>query len=99
MTEHIPVIAMVFSSALWGLLGALAKVLVSLSIARQLRRAIAVKGFALYAFIVLATGIFAGIIFNFGRAGSFIGGYAGLDLMEGFYKAFKGRKIEVQSAK
>lgn len=96
MSEHLPVLSALLSSALWGLFGALVRVCISLLKARQLRSAITVRGFALYAFIVLMTGIFAGIIFNFGRAGSFIGGYAGIDIMEGFYKAFKGKKIEVQ---
>ena len=99
MSEHIVLLTTILSSALWGLLGALARVLISLGEAKQLRRAISIRGFALYAFIVLITGTFVGIVFNFGKAGSFIGGYAGLDLMEALYKTFKGREIETQKSK
>ena len=98
MSEHILLLSAIFSSALWGLLGALARVLISLGEAKQLRRAISMRGFALYAFVILVTGAFVGIVFNFGKAGSFIGGYAGLDLMEALYKTFKSRKIEAQES-
>lgn len=96
MSEHIPLLSAVLASALWGLFGALVRVGISALRYKQLGQTIALYGLALYALIVLFTGAFVGIIFNFGKAGSFIGGYAGLDIIDGLHKAFKAKKIEVQ---
>ena len=46
-----------------------------------------------YAVVVLAVGAFSGIVLSYGKVLSFLAGYAGLDLIEGYYKVFKKRKI------
>lgn len=83
-------------SAGFGILGAVVRVLiVSLQIA-QLRKNVMASGFMLYALVVVAIGAFSGIVLSYGKVLSFLAGYAGLDLIEGYYKVFSKKKVGVR---
>lgn len=62
----------------------------------QLKKKIAYSGFLLYAAVVLAVGAFSGIVLGYGRVLSFLAGYAGLDLIDSYYKVFKKKKISLK---
>ncbi len=51
-------------------------------------------GFLFYTFALIFMGAFSGIVLGFGKVLSFLAGYASLDLMDGYYKSFKGKKIK-----
>lgn len=83
----------------FGIVGALVRVLVvSLQIS-QLRKKISFVGLEIYILTVLAVGAFSGIVLSYGEVLSFLAGYAGLDLIEGYYKVFKVKKIIVKATK
>ena len=81
-------------SAGFGILGAIARVLIVSLKTAQLKKKISYSGFGIYAMVVLAVGAFSGIILSYGKVLSFLAGYAGLDLIEGYYKVFKKKKIK-----
>lgn len=58
-----------------------------------LKKKIAYSGFFVYSLVVLAVGAFSGIVLSYGKVLSFLAGYAGLDLIEGYYKIFKRKKV------
>lgn len=55
------------------------------------------KGFWMYSLVVLVVGAFSGVVLGFGKILSFLAGYAGLDLIDGYYKAFMKKKIKIKS--
>jgi len=79
----------------FGIMGALVRVLVVSLKTAQLKRKISFQGFGVYAMVVLAVGAFSGIVLSYGKILSFLAGYAGLDLIEGYYKTFKKKKIKL----
>jgi len=84
----------ILMAAGFGIMGALVRVLVSSLKAAQVKgRKISHSGFGIYAVTVLAVGAFSGIILSYGKVLSFLAGYAGLDLIDGYYKVFKKKKI------
>jgi len=78
----------------FGIIGALVRVLVVSLKTAQLKQKISYSGFGVYAMIVLAVGAFSGIVLSYGKVLSFLAGYAGLDLIEGYYKMFKKKKVK-----
>ena len=78
----------------FGMLGGIVRLLVVSLKAFQFRR-ISWNGFWIYAVIVIAVGVFSGVVLNFGSVLSFLAGYAGLDLIEGYYKTFMKTKVKV----
>ena len=78
----------------FGILGGLVRVLVVSLKTFQFRK-ISWQGFWIYACVVFFLGAFSGIILNFGKILSFLAGYAGLDLVGGFYKTFKGKSVKI----
>ena len=52
------------------------------------------RGFLIYSFALLIIGAFSGLMLGFSKLLGFLGGYAGIDLMDGFYTAFKKKKIK-----
>ena len=50
--------------------------------------------FLLYAVVVISIGVFSGIVLGFGKILSFLAGYAGLDLIDGYYNIFKKKAIK-----
>ena len=86
-------------SAGFGIIGAIVRVLVVSLQITQLKKKIAYSGFMVYALVVLSIGAFSGIVLSYGKVLSFLAGYAGLDLIEGYYKVFKKRKIALSKGK
>jgi ribose/xylose/arabinose/galactoside ABC-type transport system permease subunit len=78
----------------FGIIGALVRVLVTSLKTVQLKQKISFAGFGVYALVVLSIGAFSGIILSYGKVLSFLAGYAGLDLIEGYYKVFKKKRIK-----
>ncbi|NQV08278.1 hypothetical protein HQ529_00330 [Candidatus Woesearchaeota archaeon] len=76
----------------YGILGALVRALITSLKVIQLRGNIR-KGFWVYLITILAIGAFSGIILSYGNVLSFLAGYAGLDLMEGYRKSILKKKI------
>ena len=81
-------------SAGFGIIGAIVRVLIVSLQTIQLKKKIRYSGFWIYTLVVLAVGAFSGIILSYGKTISFLAGYAGLDLIEGYYKGFKKKKIK-----
>lgn len=77
----------------FGVLGALTRVLITSLKIMQEKIKIDTKRLLIYAIVILAIGAFSGIVLSYGKVLSFLAGYAGLDLIEGFYKTFKKKKI------
>jgi hypothetical protein len=82
-------------AALFGIFGGLIRALITILKTKQIGK-VNLSGVTLYLIVVLAVGAFSGIILSFGKILSFLGGYAGLDLMEGYYKTMKSKKISVK---
>lgn len=82
-------------SALFGMLGGLARFFVA-SLKTLQTSKISWKGFLLYGLIIILVGTFSGIVLGFGKVISFLGGYVGLDLLDGFYATFKKKQIKVR---
>tara|TARA_Y100000310_G_scaffold300028_1_gene335375 strand:- start:215 stop:481 length:267 start_codon:yes stop_codon:yes gene_type:complete len=78
----------------FGIMGAIVRVLIISLKLTQLKKKIAYSGFTVYALVVLSVGAFSGIVLSYGKVLSFLAGYAGLDLIEGYYKVFKKKKIK-----
>ena len=78
----------------FGIMGAIVRVLIISLKLTQLKKKIAYSGFTVYALVVLSVGAFSGIVLSYGKVLSFLAGYAGLDLIEGYYKVFKKKKIQ-----
>ena len=83
----------VITSAI-GIIGAIVRILITSLKTIQLKKKLSFTGFGIYAIVVIAVGAFSGIILSYGKILSFLGGYAGLDLIDGYYKAFKKKQIK-----
>ena len=90
-----PETTLVLYAALFGLLGGAVRFLVT-SLKASVVRKVSWRGLILYGVIVLFVGAFSGVLLNFGRVLSFLAGYAGLDLIEGYAKVFKSKKISLK---
>ena len=80
----------------FGIMGGLVRILITSLKTIQLKKKLSFTGFGIYAIVVIAVGAFSGIILSYGKILSFLGGYAGLDLIDGYYKAFKKKQIKVK---
>ena len=78
----------------FGIMGAVVRVLVISLKTAQLKKKVSYSGLGIYALVVLAVGAFSGIVLSYGKILSFLAGYAGLDLIEGYYKTFKRKKVK-----
>ena len=85
---------LVLQGALFGFLGGLVRFLVNSLKASTLRK-VSWKGLVLYGIIVIIVGAFSGVLLNFGKVLAFLAGYAGLDLLDGYSKVFKKKKISI----
>ena len=83
-------------SVLLGFFGAVVRVLVFSG--RSFSEYGRLSGLALmmYSFVVVSCGIFSGIIMGYSVPLSFLAGYGGVDLMDGYYKAFKKGKVKLE---
>ena len=84
------------SSIGFGILGGVARVLIDFLRTYQSGEKINFKRMWIYFFIVIVAGAFSGIVLDFGKTLSFLGGYAGLDLINGYYRTFKNKKIKIK---
>ena len=89
----------IFNPAALGGIGGLTRGIVGLLKALSLRRKILWNYYAITVFVAAVIGVFVGIIFNFDYRLSLLAGYAGTDILEGIYKAFKVQKVYVASKK
>tara|TARA_Y100000310_G_scaffold153608_1_gene153019 strand:- start:4820 stop:5089 length:270 start_codon:yes stop_codon:yes gene_type:complete len=78
----------------FGIMGALVRVLVVTLKTAQLKKKVSFQGLSVYAVVVLTVGAFSGILLSYGKILSFLAGYAGLDLIDGYYRAFRKKKIK-----
>jgi hypothetical protein len=79
-----------------GALGAIVRLgVLSLEIA-QMKKKIVYMGFFAYMLTIIAIGAFSGIVLGYGKVLSFLAGYAGTDLMDGYYKVFKAKKVKLE---
>lgn len=81
-------------SIIYGILGSIARLLVSFLKSYKSNGRINIGKFGFYTIVVLLAGAFSGIVLGSGKQLSFLGGYAGLDLLDGYYKSFKRKKIK-----
>ncbi len=84
------------TAIVFGILGGTARLLVDLIKSYQLKRKINFTKFGFYVILLISFGAFSGIIFGFAKQLSFLGGYAGLDLIDGYYKHFKRKKFKIR---
>jgi len=84
------------TAILFGILGGAARLLVDLIKTYQLKKKIDFRRFGFYIILLISFGAFSGIIFGFAKQLSFLGGYAGMDLIDGYYKHFKRKKFKIR---
>ena len=80
-------------SAILGFGGALLRVLIFSGRTLSGYGVLSRSAFLLYSVVVLACGIFSGIVLGSSLPLAFLSGYACLDLMDSYYSAFKKRKV------
>ena len=85
----------IFMSAGFGLIGGLARALIGFLKTLQLKHEINYTSLAIYGIILLTIGAFSGIVLGYGKVLSFLGGYAGIDLIEGYYNVFMKKKVKL----
>lgn len=78
----------------FGILGALVRFIIITLKAIELKKKLSASGLWLYGIVLIAVGAFSGIVLSYGSLLSFLAGYAGLDLIEGYYSVFKKKKIK-----
>jgi len=79
-----------------GVIGGGVRALVGFLKQVQLKEKFDRKSLLIYVVILLVVGAFSGIVLDYGRVLSFLGGYAGIDLIEGYYKTFMKQKIKMK---
>ena len=89
-----PETVLFLTGAMFGLLGGLFRFLIT-SLKASVVRKVSVKGLVLYGVIVIFVGAFSGVLLNFGKVLAFLAGYAGLDLIDGYYKVFRKKKMKL----
>ncbi len=77
----------------FGIGGGAVRIGVTILKALQQKQKIQPKGMIFYSIVMIAAGAFSGIVLGYNNVLSFLGGYAGIDLMDGYYKSFSSKKI------
>ena len=90
-----PEVLALLIAAAYGVGGGVVRLLV-VSLKTMSFRKISWGGFWVYALVVVSVGAFSGIVLSFGAILSFLAGYAGLDLIEGYYKSFMKKAIKLK---
>jgi len=85
----------VFIYAGFGMIGGAVRVLISYMKNSGGDDKINKKVFALYTLILLIIGAFVGVVLGYSKTLSFLAGYAGIDLIDGFYKTFMKKKVKM----
>ena len=83
-------------SIFYGLLGGFTRLLVGLLKSYHSKEKPKFERIWFYILIVLSAGAFSGIILGISKTLSFLGGYAGLDLLDGYFKAFKKKQVRIK---
>ena len=86
---------MIADAIIFGFIGAFVRVLVSLLKTYSNEKKIFLNIFMLYALTALLVGVVSGILLGFDKPLALLGGYAGLDLIDGYQKMFLKRKMKV----
>jgi len=86
---------MIADAILFGLIGALVRVLVSLLKTYSNEKKVFLNVFVLYALTAVLVGAVSGMLLGFDKPLALLGGYAGLDLIDGYQKMFIKRKMKV----
>ena len=81
---------------LFGMMGGAVRVFIGALKTYQLKGEIDKGSLGIYIVSLLVIGAFTGIVMGYGKVISFLAGYAGIDLIEGFYKSFMKKKINVR---
>jgi len=84
------------TAIVFGILGGCARLVVDIIKSYQLKTKIDFSKFGFYFILIIAFGAFSGIVFGFMKQLSFLGGYAGLDLIDGYYKHFRRKKFKIK---
>ena len=84
------------SSIIYGITGGLARLVVDLIKTYMSKKKPNFTRLGFYIILLIAFGAFSGIIFGFAGQLSFLGGYAGLDLIDGYYKHFRRKKFKIR---
>ena len=82
-------------AVLYGFIGAVIRVLVSVLKNYANNKKIIWNMLLLYALTAILVGVVSGILIGFDKSLALLGGYAGLDLIDGYYKMFMKRKIKI----
>ena len=80
----------------FGIIGAAVRALSDLLYARALEVKSSFNGVITYVLLISIIGIFASIVLSFSPVLSFLGGYAGVDLVAGYYKLMISKKIAIK---
>ncbi len=86
----------IFVSIGFGILGGLIRLLVSLLKSYQNSEKIKFGRLWFFFILIISVGAFSGIILGINKQLSLLGGYAGIDLIDGYFKAFKRKKIKLK---
>jgi len=84
------------NAMLYGIGGGLVRLIIDLIKAYQKKEKVDQSKLWFYMIVLIACGAFSGILFGFAKQLSFLGGYAGMDLIDGYYKHFKRKKFKIR---
>lgn len=79
----------------FGMLGALARLLIVCVKTLTLDKKITKDMMIIYGVSMISIGAFSGIVLSYGKMLSFLAGYAGIDLLNGYYKIFT-QKLKIK---
>ena len=80
----------------FGMIGGILRFLIGILKNYQTDRKMNKKMISLYFISLLIMGAFSGIVLGLGKILSFLGGYAAVDLMDGYHRSFIKKKIRVR---
>ena len=92
-----PILSTTLIAAGIGAAGGAVRIIISAIKRKQIGMGISRNAFAVFLFIYLIMGALSGLLLGgSGKAMSFLGGYAAVDLMDVYHKSFKKKKIKVK---
>ncbi len=85
---------LILTFMLLGILGAGLRVLMSLLGTISSKKRISPSGSFIFAITTIAVGALCGVIIGFGNISAFLGGYAGIDIIDGIYSKTKKASVK-----
>lgn len=85
--------AIVLQGAVFGFFGGLVRFFVT-SLKASTQRRVSGNGLLIYFAVAVIVGAFSGVLLSFGKVLAFLAGYAGLDLLDGYYKVFRKKRMK-----